>query len=244
MLFQTYLIEKKFNIRSKAETAPEKPFSSLFNRRVFPGENFEDHYYNINKTHKNLKTVINDYKNLSYDSNDELRSSKINDLLRKNIRPLDDLTSYSTKRPHDVYRGMKPEHIGNIENYIPGKIIHDKGFTGTTPDPNIATRFAPRDEHPNHVIFHIHVPKGTKGFFIDHNRSGRFSEEKEFLLRRGSHFKILGHTIHKDIYPSIHVIHMTVHHQDPIQIENNEFDKKNAAKHDIEDRELLDKLFS
>ena len=67
---------------------------------------------------------------------------------------------------------------------------------------------------PNHKnsklsVFSIHVPKGTKGHYIDHRKS-QFSLEREFLLHRGTTFKVTHHSVDD----KHHYIHVKVVKQD------------------------------
>jgi hypothetical protein len=127
----------------------------------------------------------------------------------EHTKNLDHVTSHKTEHDMHVYRGFGNMHIKGMKE---GSIYHDKGYTSTTINPEIAKRFNNNRHHPNnYTVAKIHVPKGTKGYYIGHHDYGQ-AGEKEFLLHRGTHFKITGHS--HDPEKNIHVVHMTVHKQD------------------------------
>lgn len=171
------------------------------------------------------------YKNSSRGINDYLRNDRDPALLGEfnpaTHQALHKLTNFRTKQgAFHVFRGIRDEYSPRGTFFKNGNIIHDKGFTGTTLSPDIAYSFARNQNEPDfhgfyrpRTIAKINIPTGTKGHFLDMVPNLHDSEE-EYLLHPGTHFKILGHSTHivhlpeNDMDAKVHVVHMTVHHQD------------------------------
>jgi hypothetical protein len=164
-----------------------------------------NHLHHI-KNYKELSLPINDYHRLS-----KKRSERLDD----DTKHLDHVTSHKTSHDFHAYRAFGGHDVSHLEQ---GDIIHDKGYTGTSLQTSVPHSIARHEAsirssvHKTHgVVAYIHIPKGTKGYYLDHH-SGTYSHEKEFLLHRGTHFKVTGHS--HDPETNIHYVHMTVHKQD------------------------------
>ena len=135
---------------------------------------------------------------------------------KKHVERLDHVTgNHKTTKAMHVYRGFDGHNIHHLDK---GDVLHDKGYTSTTVKHNRTNTFsswdtAKHDGKEKRVVAKIHVPKGTKGYYLDNEAHTHGSmAEKEFLLHRGTHFKVLGHT--HDPVTDTHTVHMKVHKQD------------------------------
>lgn len=173
--------------------------------------------------HKHLEE-IESYKSYSADLNRHLRKEDSpRHHYEDRIKHLDHVTSHKTKHDFHVYRGS--DHF-NLNDYPIGSIHHDKGYTGTTLDQSEAKsrgkyikgeypkiKYKHRYGEDHHAIFKIHVKPGTKGHYLDaSHRNHVYIGEKEFLLHRGTKFKVSGHSY--DPESSTHYVHMDVHSQE------------------------------
>jgi hypothetical protein len=163
--------------------------------------------------------AIERYKGMSSDINNHHRIRKRSGTYGKNLdqmtHHLDDITSGKTSHDFHAYRSFASHNISHLN---PGEILHDKGYTGTSLDHEFVHEWSSSpwnkrsDVHSGHkIVARIHVPAGTKGHYLDHHDNPH-KFEKEFLLHRGTHFKVTHHTT--DSKNKIHYVHMTVHHQD------------------------------
>ena len=192
---------------------------------------FVEHHSTLTKTDTQ---AIDDYKNDSSNVNTYLRNqerSKSTPELDSKVSQLDSITNHKIPEDTYVYRGS----VINPNKFTVGHEFTDHGFTGTTPNPGMAVNFSSSfkhnyDEEPNkpygkapikrNTIFKIHLPKGTKAHHIDLQDSDH-ADEEEILIRRGTRFKVTGHSkgyvergtgSHKISKP-IHVVHVEVVHQ-------------------------------
>jgi hypothetical protein len=83
-----------------------------------------------------------------------------------------------------VYRGIS--HEGTYEKIKEnvGGTITDRAYQSTSVDKKIAGDFSV------HATVEIHVPKGSRGAYVD-GTAGTNSYEREFLLPRGSKYRII-----------------------------------------------------
>ena len=129
-----------------------------------------------------------------------------------NTKHLDHVTSHKTKKDMHVYRHFGDMHIHHLKK---GDTVHDHAYTSTTTNRHILSSIY-SSYNPEGKVVHmakIHVPKGTKGYYLDNDgHKHRNQDEKEFLLHRGSHMKVTGHSV--DHESGVHYTHMTVHKQD------------------------------
>jgi hypothetical protein len=197
---------------------------SLKKEKKFKPEHLEqiNHYkrqhVNLNLFHRNKDKFIK--KNKNEKEYKDIEKHKRNVLT--DTKHMDHVTSGKTTKDMHVYRGFGKFNIHTLKS---GDIIHDKGYSSTSIDRNQAKFFSvakqhsikKSDENPYGLfkpIAHIHIPKGTKGHYLDHGTdSNRLHEyEREFLLHRGTHFKVLHHSYNPTTRE--HIVHMTVHKQD------------------------------
>lgn len=152
--------------------------------------------------------ALEDYKNYGYRGiNKHLRRTKGNPdrnfHIAKVIDHLSHVTNRKTTRDMDVYRGISKSQYSKLSK---GKHHTSYGFTSTSLGPDTARHFGKSKDY-DHVL-KIHCPTGTKGHY--HSKSAW--DEKEFLLHRGTKFKIERRTVDHD--RKVKVIHMRVHSQD------------------------------
>lgn len=214
-MFKQFLIES-VNYRPKhgGYYRPIEDNDRLKKTLLQRGE-FEDYHATLKPSHLE---ALKSYKNNSSSFNEQLRYGLDHDYKEK-ISKLDEITSHPVEQSFHVYRGIRNEF--SPSQLKTGRLIHDKGFTSTTLDPDISTIFSRKKKHSNpniyqNIISKIYVPAGTKGHLLD-MPDVMLRDEQEFLLRRGTHFKVLGHSLHHDRTKHlIHVVHMKVLHQDDI----------------------------
>ena len=145
---------------------------------------------------------------------------------KEHTEHLDKVTSNRTKRGAIVYRGFDADFSKNSEQFAsmkPGNVYHDKGYVSTSHNIGIAENFASSGFHKNGEVVHhiaaIHLPKGTRSHYIDdmsQRRGFENSQEEEHLIHRGTHFKVLGHSQHKNPHSgkTYHMVHLQVHKND------------------------------
>lgn len=153
-----------------------------------------------------------------------------NDHLRKN-KTIPENTAYRFKHLDYVTGHPNPNHLVGyrsvshhlFNNMMPGSTFTDHGYTGLSFNKHTPDDYAyahPVSQKP--VIAKVHVPAGTRGHYIDapaHNH-GLYSEEKEYLLHRGTTYKVLGHTESKEH----HIVHMSVVGQEHHHAESKDYD--------------------
>jgi hypothetical protein len=136
--FKKYLTELKAVVR---DGTPKRPY--YFKR------NDKNDILDANIQHRELSKKIpslndgeprhiKEYKNSS-EINSKLRNSarKLEDKDDiEHVKYLDAVTSHKTDKDMHVYRGFKNNF--QIHNLHPGHIIHDKGYTGTSLEYNVA----------------------------------------------------------------------------------------------------------
>ena len=186
------------------------------------------------KIHKDLpahhKNSISEYKEDSRVFNKHLRPNRglgyiktdQDKYIHGHVKHLDHVTSHRTSHDMKVYRGINiGKHESDYKNLTPGDTVKDHGYTGASFHKHVASEFS--SDHVgedsegktriSRPVVCIHVPKGSKGHFLDnHNASHSHKREHEFLLHRGTTFKVLGHRY--DHSSKNHYIDMVVHHQE------------------------------
>lgn len=143
-----------------------------------------------------------------------------------NNHVMEKMTNLVTPKGFTVYRGFR---LGKGVTTImkKGDMFHDHGFTGTSLDPNQTHMFADNDHHGRKITAAIHVTPGMKGHYLDVDEMrSDYPEEKEYLLHRGTQFKVLGHSIATSMIGNIglehHIIHMQTVHQHPLPVAKDE----------------------
>lgn len=140
---------------------------------------------------------IADYKTLAYrEVNAALRSGErmgkddaaVADVLDRAISGAPVLKGELT-----LFRGLSDEAIATLGGLRPGTTFSDKAFVSTSLNPNAASLFA--NEEEGGVFVRIRAPVGTRGLYADTGRvrrEGRTQNEREFILPRGSRFRVVG----------------------------------------------------
>jgi hypothetical protein len=158
----------------------------------------EDDHKDLKKQHHNIA------HHQSHDedddpSDDDWQEHHIED----HVHHLDKVTNHRTVEHHTVYRGG---FKGDKTKFPIGHEYTDHGYASTSFHRSTAKSFAKEhkvgkdsegwDKYKSHIHV-IHVPKGSRGHYLDvqgddSNHSN--SEEKEFLLHRGTRFKVTHHS--------------------------------------------------
>ncbi len=143
----------------------------------------------------------------NYPINTSLRGRQyIPSMHKHKIKSLDKVTSHQTNQSFKVYRGGKEDKKKNIERFPVGHEFTDHGYTSTSFSKKIAKKHFAPTQNGKSVIHVIHVPKGTKGHHFDADSAHPFSHEDEYVLHRGTRFKVTHHTEDDDT----HYIHSRV----------------------------------
>ena len=150
--------------------------------------------------------------------------------LEDQIAHLDSVTNHPTPEHHTVFRGGHP---GDYDKFPVGHEFTDHGYTSTSFKHGVAQSFADSSAKKKHakrdwtskkIVHVIHVPKGSKGHYFDTGSTHAYehykdedydgtsgheysnSHEKEFVLHRGTRFKVTHHSES----PDTHYIHSRV----------------------------------
>lgn len=136
------------------------------------------------------------------------RGSAGNDALRTNAeeknnhaqthKHLDHVTNQALLHPTTVYRSFGREF--DHSPLKPGHTFTDHGYTGTTPDPTVAKKYAGEGyggwgaKETKHIAA-IHLHPGVKAHYLDlpnhpMSQTTHFTGDKELLLHRGTTFKV------------------------------------------------------
>jgi hypothetical protein len=171
-----------------SEELHHEPLSDEHKRR------FEAHHKKLSPaTHKTLDI----YKGNSDDSfNGHLRGTVDSKAHKKlgyyhtptQLKHMDKVTSHELHAPLTVYRGFrKPYKNNGIDPHSmkPGEEFTDKGYASTSFDPKSAHSFG--------KLAKIHLPAGTRGHHLIDSGRKTYEGEHEYLLHRGTKFKVLKH---------------------------------------------------
>ena len=189
------------------------------------GREFDKHIFQYkissSEVNRHLRDVPTDDRDKAYH---ELNGQQHKD----HIAMMDHITNVKSKKSNMVYRGFGGGH--DLRSMKPGDKFVDHGYTSTSHDPSVACKFAdaaphPKDPERGGTLYHIaaiHLPKGTRGHFIDKhsaNVGSEFTSEKEHVLHRGTKFEVLGHAHYEHpVRGRLHVVHMkavgNVNHND------------------------------
>lgn len=148
----------------------------------------------------------------------------------KNIKMMQEVTSHPTPSHMTVFKGVDAD--AGFHMMKPGQHFIDHGFAGTSFDPKMSLNefSGTNSDHRNlsgrKILAKIHVPAGSQGHFLDVDQNHRLSHEKEFLLQRGSRFRVNGHYTSEipaggDFDHRAHVIDMTLVGQHPKNLINS-----------------------
>ena len=173
----------------------------------------------LNDIHKirASKQALEHYNGDSNSLNKPLREDRKSRIEKVNnhIENMGQVTRQPTKNSFITYRGSTNIDHSGLKK---GDIIHDKGFTSTSLEPNTANMFA----HAHHEgnadnphLFRIHNLIGTKGHYISaHDEDLENTDEKEFVLHRGTKFKV-GDTNSMKLSGKVHPItDLPIHSQE------------------------------
>jgi hypothetical protein len=148
-------------------------------------------------TGKEYYKSVNDYQTLlGYTINEALRDPQIStEQVKYLIAGLDAAIDSAPPLLKDtvVYRGVKGNGLDFFESLKPGNVYTDKGFSSTSLDSSIATKFATSGSMYQGIVLRMKLPAGTKGLYPTSvtGLTSLSSRESEFLLPRNSSFKVL-----------------------------------------------------
>lgn len=137
------------------------------------------------------------------DINEALRDPQISeDGYKSTIDSLDKAMSIAPPLSEEliVYRGVKGEGLNFFTSKQVGDVYEDKGYTSTSIAPDVAQQFAQKfgyaDPKNDGLVFRMRIPAGSKGIFPSGYHEPMYgwkpdSTEAEFLMPRGSKFKIV-----------------------------------------------------
>ena len=150
--------------------------------------------------HPEFSMAISAYEGrTAYDMNEALRDNQISDDGYKAIfESLDKAIETAPPLSEELvtYRGVKGNGLDFFEKLKVGDTWEDKGFTSTTIDPGVAQQFGGSLPYYEGIVFRMKLPAGTKGIFPSGYHEPMYgwqadTSEAEFLLPRGSKFKIV-----------------------------------------------------
>jgi len=164
-----------------------KPLFKGEKKRVVTRYSFFKDYSDYDDKLQPHGAALDQYKEDSSAFNTPLRTrkKKFAPAIQQRIENLKHLTSNPLVAPEVVYRGNRMTQLHNL-----GHRFTDRGFTGTSTKPDVATNFT-RGGH----FFAIHLPKGAKGYYLDQHAS-KYDDEHELLLHPDTHYEVIGHTVH------------------------------------------------
>lgn len=216
---------------------------------------WENHLHVIREKHGQTNvwgnpvlTSLHHYKEDSYSYfNNHLRDHYahtpsdiwVDDGVHERVAHLEHLTSLTVKKPLNVYRGFGSHR--DLTHMRVGQHFIDHGFTGTSFRKDMGHSYGlyNHGEHwdEREKVFkkqklegytsfaRIHVPAGSKGFYLDHPKAqSPLESEKEFVLHRGTRFRCIGHSLEHatnnwGTHTKSHIVHLEVmgHHPKPIK---------------------------
>lgn len=101
------------------------------------------------------------------------------------VNSLDYSTKNSLKSNTILYRGVTDSPI-----LKKGQIISDPAFQSSSFSKLVGSGFATTDYEKNNYLLIVKAPKGTKGIFPDALSGSRNAHEREYILPRGTKYKI------------------------------------------------------
>lgn len=99
------------------------------------------------------------------------------------VTKIDTAMNKAPRTPRDMitFRGFDREVFDKIN---PGTIFKDEGYYSTSIDNNVAKSFGS-------YIVDVRIPKGSKGVYVGEYGISKYPSEREFILPRGSRFKVI-----------------------------------------------------
>ena len=182
--------EERRRRRDEFETVPENREAEFF------GQELTDWERELNNNTEQFNSLYNYTGTFYKAANSYLRKTKKSDYigysptdLKTRIKAIDTaLSKFDLKNNIMVYRGSTNHLIGGAKTVedvkkIVGSVVRDKGFMSTSTRKSSA--------FSDDVHYEIKVPKGKgRGAYV--GTVSHFGHEKEFLLNRGTQFKVLG----------------------------------------------------
>lgn len=188
------LDEKPAGPQKSSKAPSEKPAPAGGSHRIFSGKDESDSWgkQHHGKWAASLSTserdAIEDYTGADYSQiNGALRggmnAEKGQGQIARQAREIDSAISKAPPLDADtvLFRGMGK---GAGVTFKVGQEFSDKGFVSTSMDRNVGDDFAVGDG----AFIRINAPKGTRGAYVDLLSPN--DTEQEFLLPRGSRFKV------------------------------------------------------
>ncbi len=179
--FVVKAIARVFEGRPEADKFGEEHYAGwakgLAPRHIDAISNYKDAGYQL----------VNSYARGSFRPPTQASENHIKD----NVKHLDEVVATAPRTPEDltVWRGI---HKDLKDAFVPGDTFVDHGFVSTSLRASIAS--SAHAYNKDGTVVKIHVPAGSPGAYIDaaaHSCPGNKCEN-EFLLPRGSKFKING----------------------------------------------------
>lgn len=148
---------------------------------------------------------------------------------------MDRITDHPTVKPMSLYRGFGRNL--DLRKMEPGHEFVDHGYTGLSNRRDLASSYSEGSWTTHHdplmghkAIAMVHVPSGTRGHLLDLTHFGGpvtpLHREHEFLLHRGTRFRVMGHSraeVNDEGWASkLHVVHLQVTGQHPLPIHEHE----------------------
>jgi hypothetical protein len=144
--------------------------------------------------------AIREYESrLGYDLNEALRDPLISKSRYQNtIDSLDKAIQTAPPLSEEViaYRGIKGNGLNFFETLKVGDVFEDKAYVSTTVDAGVAQQFGSSGSMYQGLAMRMKLPAGSKGIFPSGYKDlaredwERNTDEAEFLLPRGSKFKV------------------------------------------------------
>lgn len=140
-----------------------------------------------------VKYTGSDYRSINSALRDADKGyEKANMFMQRRIDRIDQaIAKFELKKNLKVYRGSSARLVGGyttaaeINAYMKGAIVQDKGF--------ISTSAVHGSQFSGKIKYEIQVPRGKgRGAFV--SPISNFKTENEFLLKRGTYFKVAGAT--------------------------------------------------
>ncbi len=179
-------------------------------------DSFHEHRKSFNNQHAHYLGRYKDQSSV-FNQAHRLKSKVKKERFKDMTKHMDHITSQKIKHPMEVHRGFGSDF--DVTKLKTGSHFTDHGYTGTSLSKHIASGFAdgsydPETKKYSKHLAHIHVPAGAKGHYLDlenHPHSNKSflgkESEHEFLLHRGTKFKV-GH--HEKDKEGNHIVHLHV----------------------------------
>lgn len=143
--------------------------------------------------HFDINDALRD-KDKKLDAKSAARALLIDDAIKKS-KPLDKaITVYRGVQTKERVSRRQDDAIDFFSKLQEGDEFSDSAFISTTLSPRTAAAFADLDLGPDYqgILFRINVPPAVKGMFMNSvNPNAGYNAENEYLLPRGSTFKLL-----------------------------------------------------